>query len=135
MDWHWTMALWIPVFWIWQVLRHEGAHALAAILMRYEIRSFVFWPHRHDGHFYWGRVEVYGPLPLPQVFWFAPVYAAGLALLVGALILTLVPLAPYWFTFVVVMLDLSPAVSLAFNVWKFLYNDEGDLAEGMRLQS
>jgi len=55
--------LWILAYPIYQVIgtfRHEGAHALAAILSGAEVTKFVFWPSMLDGLFYWGYVIVTG---------------------------------------------------------------------------
>lgn len=134
MAWHWTIALWIPAFWLWQILRHEGAHALAAFFTGYDITAFVFWPHVKDGRFYWGRVDILGPLPIPDVFWLAPYYADLVAAFAGALVMILVPLECYWLTFTFVMLTVSPLVDVAWNVWKFLHRNEGDIAEAVKLR-
>jgi len=56
--------LWILAYPIYQVIgtfRHEGAHALVAILGGAEVTKFVFWPSMLDGLFYWGYVIVVGP--------------------------------------------------------------------------
>lgn len=56
--------LWILAYPIYQVIgtfRHEGAHALVAILSGAEVTKFVFWPSMPNGLFYWGYVMVVGP--------------------------------------------------------------------------
>ena len=56
--------LWILAYPIYQVIgtfRHEGAHALVAILSGAKVTKFVFWPSMTNGLFYWGYVMVVGP--------------------------------------------------------------------------
>ena len=56
--------LWILAYPIYQVIgtfRHEGAHALAAILSGAEVTKFVFGPSMLDVLFYWGYVIVIDP--------------------------------------------------------------------------
>jgi len=55
--------LWILAYPIYQVIgtfRHEGAHALVAILTGAEVTRFVFWPSQYNDMFYWGYVMVVG---------------------------------------------------------------------------
>ena len=52
--------LWFLAFPLYQTigtLRHEGSHALAAMLQGATIQEFVFWPSMIGGNFYWGYVR------------------------------------------------------------------------------
>ncbi len=56
--------LWLLAYPIYQVIgtfRHEGAHALVAIIRGGEVSKFVFWPSLYNGDFYWGYVIFDGP--------------------------------------------------------------------------
>lgn len=50
----WVLAY--PIYQIIGTIRHEGAHALIAILEGKEVAKFVFWPSMYQDQFYWGYV-------------------------------------------------------------------------------
>ncbi len=54
-DFLWLLAF--PVYQTIGTIRHEGSHALAAILQGAEIKKFVFWPSFINDRFYWGYVR------------------------------------------------------------------------------
>ena len=59
--------LWVLAYPLYQIIgtfRHEGAHALVAILEGREISKFVFWPSTYNGQFYWGYVVYEGATSL-----------------------------------------------------------------------
>jgi len=52
--------LWLLAFPLYQTigtLRHEGSHALVAMLQGATIQEFVFWPQVTNGISYWGYVR------------------------------------------------------------------------------
>ena len=53
-DLWWLLAY--PVYQIISTFRHEGAHALVALLGGGEVNKFVFWPSIYKEKFYWGYV-------------------------------------------------------------------------------
>jgi hypothetical protein len=53
-DLWWLLAY--PIYQIIGTFRHEGGHALAALLAGGEVKKFVFWPSMFKGKFYWGYV-------------------------------------------------------------------------------
>jgi len=58
-DFLWLLAY--PLYQIVGTLRHEGAHALAALMAGGHITEFVFWPTFREGSgMYWGYVQWQG---------------------------------------------------------------------------
>ncbi len=57
-DFLWLLAY--PLYQIVGTLRHEGSHALAAVLSGGTIREFVVWPSLVGGHLLWGYVNYTG---------------------------------------------------------------------------
>jgi len=51
----WLLAY--PVYQILGTLRHEGSHAIAAVLQGAKITEFVFWPTMRERGLYWGYVN------------------------------------------------------------------------------
>jgi hypothetical protein len=54
----WLLAY--PFYQIISTFRHEGAHAMIALLGGGEISKFVFWPSMYKEKFYWGYVVCTG---------------------------------------------------------------------------
>ena len=54
----WLLAF--PLYLIAGTLRHEGSHALAAVLHGAAIQQFVFWPSWVGGQLIWGYVNYTG---------------------------------------------------------------------------
>jgi hypothetical protein len=55
--------LWILAYPIYQIIgttRHEGSHALVALLEGARVTEFVFWPSFTKYGFYWGYVRITG---------------------------------------------------------------------------
>ncbi|MBW2248894.1 MAG: hypothetical protein JRF62_17295 [Deltaproteobacteria bacterium] len=55
--------LWILAYPIYQIIgtiRHEGSHALVALLEGARVTEFVFWPSITKYGFYWGYVRITG---------------------------------------------------------------------------
>ncbi len=58
-----TDLLWLLAYPLYQIvgtLRHEGSHALAAVLHGAAITQFVFWPSLVSGRLFWGYVNYTG---------------------------------------------------------------------------
>jgi len=65
--------LWILAYPIYQIIgtiRHEGSHALVALMEGARVTEFVFWPSFTKYGFYWGYVRITGSTGL--VFLAAP---------------------------------------------------------------
>jgi len=70
MWWHWLLVgcvgAWFTLF------MHELAHCFVVWGEGKKVTSFIPFPHRKDGRFYFGRMQYEGVLRNPKLFYAAP---------------------------------------------------------------
>ena len=122
-------VLLIPIYQIISTLRHEGAHALTAKAYGFPITVFKILPHRHDGHFYWGRVSW---LPTNRDRWLIymmPYIVNVVSLAAGTAMIRFIDWSSFHlYTLTAIMLVLSPAIDTIYNFCKYLFFGRGDFA-------
>ena len=131
-----------PVYQIVGTLRHEGAHAIAAIISGFEIVQFRFWPSKVDGVFYWGFVRWrarmpyefgYPPRASRHVF-LAPYYVDLVFIVAGAVVLAAVEISePHVYMVALVSLIISPIMDCIYNIAKARWLGRGDFVEARKL--
>jgi len=127
----WADLLWAlayPVYQIVGTIRHEGSHALAALLEGATINEFVFWPTRQEDHLVWGYVDWSG-----STSWFAtaaPYLADLITFFVFFYICTRIRFKRRWLWVNAVIIGLvSPMIDSAYNYMGYTnqLNDVGRL--------
>jgi hypothetical protein len=128
--------LWLlgyPVYQLVGTLRHEGGHALAAMLEGAAIREFVWWPTVREGKgFYWGYVCWYG-----HTSWWtiaAPYLVDLLTYAVFFWLCTRVTFKRRWLWVNAMIVGLvSPLVNSLYNYWGGFrsMNDVGRLLQAL----
>ena len=130
-----TDFVWIIAFPIYQIigtLRHEGGHAIAALLSGVSVTEFVFWPSITKYGFYWGYVRVAGPTG--WAFLAAPYFIDLLTFALFFSICTWALIQRKWIWLNLVIIGLiSPFVNSFYNYWGRTgsNNDVGKLLEEM----
>lgn len=111
-DLYWLLLY--PLYQIVSTFRHEGGHALAAVLEGAQVERFVFWPSLNQGQFYWGYVRWQG-----QVSWFslgAPYLIDLLTAALAVLLLWRLTGLPRWLWLNIGIVGLlSPLINSAYN--------------------
>jgi hypothetical protein len=108
----WLLAY--PVYQTVGTLRHEGAHALGAVLGGATIQRFVFWPSWWHGAFEWGYVEWSGPTTWLAIA--APFLGDVLTFSIAFAICSRLPVRRHWIWVNLVILGLiSPLVDSAYE--------------------
>ena len=111
--------MWLLVYPLYQIIgtfRHEGGHALAALLGGGEVEKFVFWPSLYKGDFYWGYVICPGA---KGWFFIAAPYLVDLLTFGFFFTLCMVVLFKkrwIWLNLVIIGI-LSPLVNSFYNYW------------------
>lgn len=141
MNWAWTDALIhllaYPIYQIISTIRHEGAHALVARSFGASIIEFRFLPHRREGKFFWGYARWSVGLDRDQtrLVLLAPYMVDVLLICGGAVLLNLRQFESFhWLVFTVVMLLLSPAIDMLYNLAKWTIRGTGDFAMARELR-
>lgn len=115
-----------PVYQTVGTLRHEGSHALVALLEGATIQRFVFWPSWWRGAFYWGYVVWSGPTTWLAVA--APYLGDLLTFSIVFAICTRLQVRRHWIWVNLVILGLiSPLVNSAWEYYKGLRTGSGDV--------
>lgn len=125
--------LWIFVYPLYQTIgtiRHEGAHALAAMAEGLNVTEFVFWPSYGLGEFSWGYVRYSG-----YGSWFtaaAPYIFDLITFLFFYWILRRYKIKQRWLWLNLLIIGiLSPLVNSAYSfmvgIEPFSWNDVGDI--------
>jgi hypothetical protein len=110
----WLLAY--PFYQIISTFRHEGAHAMIALLGGGEITKFVFWPSMYKEKFYWGYVICKGAKG--WLFFAAPylldflTFSAFFILCMGVIFKR----RWIWLNLVIIGM-LSPLVNSFYNYW------------------
>ena len=109
----WLLA-W-PVYQLIGTLRHEGSHALAALLAGVRIRAFAFWPSVHPGRgLLWGYVAWEGRVGWPVMA--APYLCDLLTYALSFCLLTRLAISRRWVWLNLVVVGLaSPLVNSLYN--------------------
>jgi hypothetical protein len=125
-DWLWVLAF--PLYLVFGTVRHEGAHALSAILEGAQVTRFWVLPGWHDGQLVFGYVRYLGHISWVTVG--APYF---LDLLTFALVFPLcmrVVFKRRWVWLNLVILGLvSPAVNSTYQYLKPTQWTRGDVAD------
>jgi hypothetical protein len=122
----WVLAY--PVYQILGTLRHEGSHAIAAILQGAKITEFVFWPTMRKQGLYWGYVNY-----LEETNWLvlaAPYFVDLMTFVLFFAICMRVRFRRKWIWLNLIVIGMiSPLVDSLYNYWgsKNSYNDVGRL--------
>lgn len=127
--------VWLLAYPIYQTIgtfRHEGSHALVAILEGAQVTDFIFWPSMMKHHFYWGYVRYSGPTDWLVI---AAPYLCDLltfALFVWPCMWLLFRRKWIWLNIVIIGM-ISPFVNSLYNYWgsKGSRNDVGILFEAL----
>lgn len=132
--WVWLVqALLYPVYQTVGTLKHEGAHALAAMVDGRGIDRFVFWPQRDLGFFTWGYVLYrFDILPLPRYVHLMPYYVDAALFIVGLALLTEVDwyaVPVFWCVTTCIIFIALPVVDLFYNLGKWAIYGTGDFAQ------
>ncbi len=103
-----------PVYQTIGTLRHEGSHALAAMMEGAKVTEFVFWPELRNGVLYWGYVGWDG-----ATTWFttaAPYFCDLIVFFVALLIIVGARPRRRWLWLNILIIGvLSPLVNSAYN--------------------
>lgn len=119
-----------PIYQILGTLRHEGAHAIAAMLYGFRIIEFKVFPHVADGKWYFGHVyyDTGGEEPSSNIH-LAPYYVDVICGVALAAVLRLVEFSNvHWALFALIMLGVSPVLDTGYNVMKWFLWRRGDFA-------
>jgi hypothetical protein len=118
----------LPVYQILGTIRHEGSHAIAALLYGRNIVEFRFLPgRRDDGHWYWGYVGFDGPAN--GVILLAPSIAAAASVICWFKFVRPLELGTHWWLFTTIALLASPIVDTLYNLGKWVFQGRGDFAQ------
>ncbi len=122
----WLLAY--PVYQILGTLRHEGSHAIAAILQGAKITEFVFWPTMRERGLYWGYINYQ-----EETNWLvlaAPYFVDLMTFVLFFAICMRVRFRRKWIWLNLIIIGMiSPLVNSLYNYWgsKNRYNDVGRL--------
>ncbi len=123
--------LWLfayPVYQILGTLRHEGSHAIAAILQGAQVTEFVFWPSMREQGLYWGYVRSQGETN--WLFLAAPYVTDLITFVLFFAICMRVRFRRKWIWLNLIIIGMiSPLVNSLYNYWgsENSYNDVGRL--------
>lgn len=130
--------LWLlgyPLYQLVGTFRHEGSHALVAMLEGAAIREFVWWPTVQEGMgFYWGYVRWDGHTSWLTIA--APYFVDLLTYAVFFWLCTRAPFKRRWLWLNAVIIGLvSPLVNSLYNYWGGFrsMNDVGRLLRALPL--
>lgn len=128
-----------PLYQTVGTIKHEGAHALAAIYAGFDIQRFVFWPQRDLGTFTWGYVLFGmdgpdGPIPVkvPRYVRLMPYYVDVVWYAVGILLSRLIDIEgtiAFWRVGLLVTFMVLPVVDVMYNAGKWIFFKRGDFAD------
>lgn len=129
-----TDLLWLLAYPLYQIIgtvRHEGSHALAAVLHGRTLLEFVFWPSLLNGRFVWGYVSYTGSNA--WLITAAPYLIDLLTFAIFFVLLWRVRLARHsvWLNLVIIGL-LSPLINSAYN-YSRQASPGSDVAELLRV--
>lgn len=131
-----------PLYQLLGTLRHELAHAVAAILSGFRVEELRVLPCRIKGEFYFGYTRWNYRLParledLPKPnrhMYLAPYYVNLALLLVGLWTIPAVEWKnPHRFAVAFMLLVVSPFADTLYSAVKFALFGEGDLFEASRI--
>lgn len=113
-DLAWILAF--PLYQTLGTLRHEGSHALAALLQGTQIEEFVFWPTVTSGVFRWGYVRLSGSVD--WLFYAAPYLGDLLTYSIFAAVCLWIVFRRRWVWLNLVIIGMiSPLVNSLYNYW------------------
>jgi hypothetical protein len=118
----WLLAY--PVYQILGTLRHEGSHAIAAILQGAKITEFVFWPTLRKQGLYWGYVNYHEETNWPVLA--APYFMDLITFVFFFAICMRVRFRRKWIWLNLIIIGMiSPLVNSLYNYWgrENSYND------------
>jgi hypothetical protein len=125
-DLFWLIAY--PIYQIVGTVRHEGSHALAAVLEGAKIEQFVILPSIVGGHFFWGYVQWSG-----QTDWVplaAPYLCDLLTYLVFFFICTRIQFKNHWVWVNFIILGLvSPLINSTYQYIVSFTEPTSDIAQ------
>ncbi len=127
-DFLWILAY--PIYQIIGTIRHEGSHALVALLEGARVTEFVFWPSITKYGFYWGYVRITGSTD--WVFLAAPYLVDLLTFAIFFCICMRLLIRRKWIWLNIVIIGLiSPFANSLYNYWGSAgsSNDVGKLLE------
>ena len=111
--------LWILAYPIYQIIgtfRHEGSHALVALLQGARVTEFVFWPSFTKYGFYWGYVRITGSTD--WVFFAAPYLVDLITFSIFFCVCMWLLIRRKWIWFNLVIIGLiSPFANSLYNYW------------------
>ena len=125
--------LWILAYPIYQIIgtfRHEGSHALVALLQGARVTEFVFWPSLTKYGFYWGYVRITGSTD--WVFFAAPYLVDLITFTIFFCVCMWLLIRRKWIWLNLVIIGLiSPFANSLYNYWGNAgsSNDIGKLLE------
>ncbi|HKF36664.1 MAG TPA: M50 family metallopeptidase [Ktedonobacteraceae bacterium] len=123
--------LWLLAYPIYQVIgtaRHEGSHALVAVLEGAKIEQFVILPSIVGGHFLWGYVQWSGRTNWVPVA--APYLCDLLTYLVFFFICTRIPFRSHWIWVNLIILGLvSPLINSTYQYVISFVTSTSDVAQ------
>ena len=124
--------LWLLLYPVYQTIgtiRHEGSHALAAMVEGVKVTEFVFWPNFDKGKFLWGYVRFDG-----STTWFmraAPYFCDLITFFVALLVILEAKPQRRWLWLNILIIGmLTPLLNSAYNYSGGLagsLNDAGEL--------
>ena len=133
------LSLWwfVPILWLWQIVRHEGAHAWAATHAGFNVVKFVIWPTIRDGEFRWGYTQWMpirgGPLVTPSYVYHMPYYVDLLLVAVGLPSLYLVTWPSFtWFALAACITVVSAVLDITYNLLKWVVFETGDFQKALK---
>jgi len=141
-NWEWIDLLWhllaYPIYQILGTIRHEACHALTARSFGADILEFKFLPgRRDDGQWYWGYVRWRGDLDRDQkrLTLMMPYILDTILIFGGTLLLRLNEFPNFhWMAFAAIMLIVSPALDVVYNLLKWAIRGTGDFAKARELR-
>jgi len=125
--------LWILAYPIYQIIgtiRHEGSHALVALLEGARVTDFVFWPSITKVGFYWGYVRIIGSTD--WVFLAAPYLVDLLTFAIFFCVCMWLLIRRKWVWLNILIIGMiSPFANSLYNYWGSVgsSNDVGKLLE------
>jgi hypothetical protein len=134
MDWSdlWPHLLAYPIYQVLSTIRHELAHALAAVLSGWEVTEIGIFPSKRNDKWYWGYCSWSHPTDprrRPNVHMsLAPYYVNAAVLCAGAgLVMHLHSRFPphAWIAFIILFI-ISPVVDTLYNLLKWKIKGCGD---------
>jgi hypothetical protein len=123
--------LWLLAYPIYQIVgtaRHEGSHALLAVLEGAKIEQFVILPSVVGGHFLWGYVQWSGQTDWVPVA--GPYLCDLLTYLVFYFLCTRIPFRGHWVLVNLLILGLvSPLINSTYQYIRGFTEPTSDVAE------